>query len=179
MLTLLPGCIFVAVRGVQAIDRKIDPPQQTLVASAHFGSNLAVTIRLQPVREHRHRWLLGGGEDEEAPAISEAEPPPPPGDPETEAPKVHKNLVVILFNPGTTTVTLWPTGVNSALGNFVPRPGMISLAPFQRAVLEPLPSTSEPKIGSLDVTIVLRIGESTQTQTLHLIPPAKKKDSAD
>jgi hypothetical protein len=60
--------------------------------------------------------------------------------------------------------------VQTALGNYTPRPEVVILAPQQRVALEAFSSRSEAKIAFLDVTLTLGLNDRVEIRTLRLAP---------
>ena len=172
MVMLLPGCIFLVVHGARKIDRQFDPPQQPLVRTELFFDHaVSVTARLWPVGARHRRWLEAD-EDQDEPADSASKAPPPSasGNPPSEVPPVRKKLFVSLFNSGPGVIRLRAISVQTALGNYTPRPEVVILAPQQRVALEAFSSRSEAKIAFLDVTLTLGLNDRVEIRTLRLAP---------
>ena len=183
-LALMPGCIFLAVRGVAAIDRKVDPPQKSLEASVPFFSGaVTATVRVSPIWRARQHGFLFDSYADEPPAPASAAAPETGGQASTGSatppPKpVRLNLFVSLFNSSATTVQITVPSAKSALGDFAPQPAMVSLAPRQRAILEAMPCTSAGKIDKLEVTLILRQGDLTEIRKLSLVPVEPREPQA-
>ncbi len=175
VLTLMPGCIFLAVSGARAVDRKLNPPQKALAAHVHFfDASVVAMVRLWPVTKKSRFWMMdrGGGESETSPeALADAPTGPATSDDEAKAP--HKRLFVTLLNSGTETFEVAVVELSSTLGDFVPTPAVVSLAPGQRAMLGGMASTSEPVLTTLDVTLTLRKSGKKETKILRLALPQK------
>jgi hypothetical protein len=86
---------------------------------------------------------------------------------------VRKRVLVSLRNTSDRDLRITVLTVKSSLGDLVPRPATLILAPGQRSMIAPLLSTSEPKIELLDVTVSLREGDHVETHTLRLLPRVK------
>jgi hypothetical protein len=168
-LAVLPGCVFVAVRAVKAVDRAIDPPQTLLVGSgAFFGGEVTATARLVPLNaERRERWLKRAKEraGEEG---ADAEDRLVPGATALEKSGARTMLVVTLRNAGAADADVSVVALESARGNAAGLPTAVRLAPGQRVVLTPIGSEAEEKIERLAVTVALKRGEVTETQTIEL-----------
>jgi hypothetical protein len=87
-------------------------------------------------------------------------------------------LTFFFINRGPQPLTLTIADVNSLLGNFAARPASLTLAPGERATVDPMLSNLESNFDGLDVTISLRFGKQTETKVLQLrrvdtAPPAR------
>lgn len=168
-LAVLPGCVFVAVRAVKAVDRAIDPPQVLLVGSGtFFGGEVVATARLVPLNaERRERWLkrakARAGDDG-----ADAEDGLVPGSAALEKSGARTMLVVTLRNAGAADADVSVVALESARGNAAGLPTAVRLAPGQRVVLTPIGSDVEEEIERLAVTVALKRGEVTETKVIEL-----------
>lgn len=83
-------------------------------------------------------------------------------------------LRVRLKNQGKTHLQVTIRDVNSVLGNFVPQPEKVLLAPGQSADLDPMISRLGVVAAEIPLTLSFRVGDKTETQQLNLRtdPPA-------
>lgn len=168
-LTVAPGCVFVAVRAVKAVDRAIDPPQALLVgAERFFGAEVTATARLVPLNaERRERWFKRAKE-RASDAGEDAEDGLVPGSAALEKSGARTMLVVTLRNAGAVAAQVDVVALTSARGTMAAGPVSVALAPGQRVVLAPLGSEAEEKIDRLTVTVALKRGDVTETKVIEL-----------
>lgn len=84
-------------------------------------------------------------------------------------------LHVTFENRGATPVEVVPTDVNSDLGNFAVRPPKLTLAPGEKAALDPMISQLGVTNDEIPLTVSIRVGGKTETQVItikNLITPA-------
>lgn len=87
-------------------------------------------------------------------------------------------LSVEFTNRGTEPVEIAPMEVNSDLGNFAPRPKTITVAPGEKAKLEPMVSQLGVTSDAIPVTIGIRVGGKTETQVIevkNILAPSLRK----
>jgi hypothetical protein len=77
-------------------------------------------------------------------------------------------LTFTFVNTSSRAVTIAITEVNSSLGNFAPRPEILTLAPGQEGSLDPMLSTFDNNFEELDVTLALKNDGRRETQVLKL-----------
>ncbi len=77
-------------------------------------------------------------------------------------------LTFTFANTGSQPMIVSVTEVNSALGNFAPRPEQLMLKPGQQGSLDPMLSTLDNNFDHLEVTLAVKIGEHRETQVLRL-----------
>ena len=168
-LAVLPGCVFVAVRAVKAVDRAIDPPQELLVGSGtFFGGEVVATARLVPLNaERRERWLKRAKERAGNDGV-EAEDGLIPGAAVLEKSGARTMLVVTLRNAGAGAAQIDVVALTSARGTMMAGPVSVALAAGQRVVLTPLGSEAQEKLERLEVTLGLKRGELAETKSVEL-----------
>lgn len=71
-------------------------------------------------------------------------------------------------NTGTQPITFAIADVNSLLGNFAPRPEMLTVAPGRTGSIDPMLSNLNSNFDGLDVTLTVGIGGKKETQILKL-----------
>ncbi len=77
-------------------------------------------------------------------------------------------LTLSFVNRGKRPLTVTITEVNSAMGNFAPRPETLTLGPGEEGRVDPMLSSFDNNFEQLDVTIGVRIGGRAEEQVLHL-----------
>jgi hypothetical protein len=87
-------------------------------------------------------------------------------------------LHVTFENRGTTPVELVPTEVNSDLGNFAPRPKSLTVAPGEKASLEPMISQLGVTNDEIPLTLSIKSNGKTETQVIvvkNVLAPSLRK----
>lgn len=168
---LLTGCIGIALLGARYVDEKVNPPQPVLRASAPFFDHaVIVSVALRPVVKRR----LGLG------ALFHDDTAQDQPD-ETTAPKSPDERMAqwtALTNSGTGTVEFTVSSVDSLLGMVPALPKLVSLAPSQRVLLDPLRSARKDNLPSLEVKVILARGDTSEDRVLLLGKPPVVKFSA-
>ena len=77
-------------------------------------------------------------------------------------------LTLTLTNRGTQPIVADLTEVNSAMGNFAPRPETLMLAPGQEGRVDPMLSSFDNNFDELDVTVGMIVGGRAEQHVLHL-----------
>jgi hypothetical protein len=77
-------------------------------------------------------------------------------------------LTLRITNAGTKPVSLTFVDVNSALGDFEPRPDTLTVAPGQQGSVDPMLSNLEVNFDELAVTVTIKIGGQKETRILKL-----------
>jgi hypothetical protein len=84
----------------------------------------------------------------------------------------HQTLRISFTNTGPNPVVIAVTEFRSLIGNFVPQPESLTLAPGGSAALEPVSGDAGGTLESLDVTVTLKRDRTSDTQVVHLQGPA-------
>jgi hypothetical protein len=167
-LMIFPGCMFLAVQSVRAVDRKLDPPQKPLAGAAgFFGNEVTATARLFPLSVRRRDIFSNQSERDDVISIMDWDDAPLKVEDKDKL-SVPKVVFVSLVNRGAKDARITVDAVDTSLGSLAPVPLLVLLAPGQRALIATIRSTSEPKIEALDVTVRLRANEQTEARTLAL-----------
>jgi hypothetical protein len=74
-------------------------------------------------------------------------------------------------NSGTEPIMLTIVDVVSPLGDFVPRPDKLTIAPGEQGSIDPMLSNRDDNFEELDVTLVIKIGGKNETRILKLRRP--------
>ncbi len=168
-----------------------EPPQPTLAAHGLFFTD-AITVDARITAFHRNAprpdrdGEARGDRPEHGRGPGGPGMGPPPGGPpgggfghgeEGGRPRgaafaalPRQTLHLLLTNRSASPLSLTITELNSALGNFVPQPDRLTLAPGASASLDPMSSDAGGLLEWLDVTVTLRSGGKTETHVLHLVP---------
>ena len=80
----------------------------------------------------------------------------------------HQTLRISFTNTGPTPVLIAVTELRSPIGNFVPQPESLTLAPGGSGTLEPVSGDAGGTLESVDVTVTLKRDRISDTQVLHL-----------
>ncbi|HLP00813.1 MAG TPA: hypothetical protein VK163_02220 [Opitutaceae bacterium] len=78
-------------------------------------------------------------------------------------------LRVTFTNHSSTELTFTIAELNSAIGNFVPQPGKLTLAPGATAALEPVSGDAGGNLEWLDLTLAVRRAGQLDKQIIHLV----------
>jgi hypothetical protein len=81
-------------------------------------------------------------------------------------------------NPGAQPITFTIVDVNSALGDFAPRPETLTVAPGQQGSIDPMLSNRDDNFEEMDVTLIIKIGGQKETHILklHRVPEPRPQD---
>jgi hypothetical protein len=71
-------------------------------------------------------------------------------------------------NSGAAPITFKIVDVNSALGNFVPRPETLTVAPGQQGSIDPMLTSRDDNFEELDVSMIIAIGGQKEMHILKL-----------
>ena len=82
----------------------------------------------------------------------------------------RQTMKVTFTNRTDTPVSFAITELRSAIGNFVPQPGTMTLEPGASGTLEPVSGDAGGILNWLNVTIALRRDRQTESHTLRLVP---------
>jgi len=82
----------------------------------------------------------------------------------------HQTLRISFTNRGAVPVQISITELRSLIGNFVPQPEQLTLAPGATAALDPVSGDAGGNLESLDVAVTLQHERITDPQVLHLHP---------
>jgi hypothetical protein len=197
VLAVLTACFTEGSRKKRLLER-IQPPQPMLMDAATYGEgvltveswlgpsvrlkktgDLAETAEGKPRPERRRRDALP-----EASAYSErSDDPFEPGGSNFSAQEIDDMygrtnydyilpprlaLTFVFVNNGAQPLTFAITDVNSLLGNFASRPPILTLAPGQRASIDPMLSNLNTNFEGLDVTLAVKVGAKVETKVLQL-----------
>jgi len=77
-------------------------------------------------------------------------------------------LTFTFINPGAQPVTFTIADVNSTLGNFAPRPEVLTVAPGEHGSIDPMLSNITSNFDELAVTLTVKIRGQTETHILNL-----------
>lgn len=77
-------------------------------------------------------------------------------------------LDVIIENRGKAPIDIAPIDVNSDLGNFAARPDKLTIAPGEKAALDPMISQLGVTSDDIPLTLTLRIGDRKETQVIQI-----------
>ena len=80
-------------------------------------------------------------------------------------------LTLRFINPGDRPLTFGIADVNSSLGDFAPRPEILTVAPGLPGAVDPMLSNQDNNFEELDVSVAIKIGGKTETHVLHLHRP--------
>ncbi|HLP10207.1 MAG TPA: hypothetical protein VK178_18740 [Opitutaceae bacterium] len=86
-------------------------------------------------------------------------------------------LRVTFTNRSTAALTFTIAELNSAIGNFVPQPGKLTLAPGATAALEPVSGDAGGNLEWLDLTLAVRRAGQTEKQLIHLVATGELADA--
>jgi hypothetical protein len=173
----LAGCASPPSRDKEVLKRT-QPPQPVLTDTAVYGDNvltvecwLGPTVRLkkasQAEPDHRERSgspFQPGGSDYSSQEIDEMygrvnyEHVLPP----------RLALTLKFINAGARPLAITIADVNSALGDFAPRPETLTVAPGQPGAVDPMLSNQDNNFDELDVTVAIKIAGKTESHVLHL-----------
>lgn len=170
--------------------RQILPPQLLLTESAIYNGGalkvegwLGPTVRLKTAGQKSAPMEESPRNREKQPAFNPDACPFKPGPDSYTAAEVNemygrKNyedvvpprsaLILRFTNSSAQAITFRISDVNSHLGDFVPRPETLTVAPGDQASVEPMLSNLNNNFDALDVTVTLRFGEKTETHVLKL-----------
>jgi hypothetical protein len=164
-LALLPGCLGVAVRGIH---ETVDPSQPVLRDSVvYFSGGVHATAVLIPVRRGRSgamAFLLG---DDTGSGL------PLPGY-EDSIPDAHMVLWTVLTNRSGVTAELKIRSETCVLGSS--KNQVVSLAPGQRVMLEPLWSARTQNLENLEVELSLELQGVIEENKLMLAEVRKPSE---
>ncbi|MFT3828234.1 MAG: hypothetical protein QM691_00865 [Opitutaceae bacterium] len=87
-------------------------------------------------------------------------------------------LRVTFTNRSSAELTFTIAELNSAIGNFVPQPEKLTLAPGATAALEPVSGDAGGNLEWLDLTLAVRRSGQTEKQLLHLVATGEPVEEA-
>jgi hypothetical protein len=172
--------------------RRVLPPQPMLMQSAAYdggaltvGGWLGPTVRLNKTGKNGAQTGGPTPADHAGPALNPNDGPFRQGPDTYSAAEINEMygrkdyehvvpprsaLVLRFTNTSAQSITFRISDVNSTLGDFVPRPETLTVAPGGQGSVEPMLSNLNSDFDELDVTVTLRFGEKTETHVLKLRP---------
>ena len=202
LLSLVAGCAGGPSRHPRVHDEPRQPP---LAARADFFAG-AITAEAQVV-SFRHSMMHpdrdgegrggdrahsgpppGGGKGMgHAGGMGAGGPPPGEGGDHRRRDNAHpaggpvalprQTLSISFTNHTAAPLTFVITELNSGIGNFVPQPEKLTLAPGATEALQPVSGDAGGVLRWLDVTLSLRQGGTTTSQILHLVPTGEPAEA--
>ncbi len=82
----------------------------------------------------------------------------------------RQTLRVSFTNRSSEPITFTITALDSAIGNFVPEPASLTLAPGASGSLLPVSGDAGGILTGIEVSVALRRGTETEKRVLHLVP---------
>ena len=182
----LSGCASTASHDKRLL-KNVQSPQPVLTETAVFGGGaLKVECWLGPTVRLKKTGQKGGGSDHNDQSRAEPEPTEAPfrqggskyspqeidemfGRVDYYAVVPPRSALTFRFtNPGVQPLTFTIVDVNSALGDFAPRPETLTVAPGQQGSIDPMLSNLNDNFEELDVSLIVKIGGQKETHILKL-----------
>jgi hypothetical protein len=89
----------------------------------------------------------------------------------------RQTLHIDFTNHTAAPITIVLTELNSSIGNFVPQPEKLTIAPGATAALQPVSGDAGGVLRWLDVTLALRQDSTNDRQVLRLVPTGRPAEA--
>jgi hypothetical protein len=189
----LTGCTSTASKDKNLL-RNVQPPQPVLNETAVYGGGalkvecwLGPTVRLKKAHEQGSHSNHNGQsraepESTDAPFKQGGSKYSPQeidqmfGHVNYQAVVPPRSALTFWFtNPGAQPITFTIVDVNSALGDFAPRPETLTVAPGSQGSIDPMLTNLDDNYEELDVSLIVKIGAQKETHILklHRLPESR------